>query len=188
MLSWLTYYPALLRDLISCQSFTSCPNPKVIPSVFSISIWQTAITFIYYFFCLILVACVCTGVKCTHAFYAWHSCGGQRSVWGNWLSPTLLRQWSHLVLLLQAPVSRGLFCLCLPSCHESAGITDTISYLLWILRIKFRSLGLHNKCLYPLSRITSLSVTLWFSVPWFLTIFFCLSLCSTLRSFSNNLA
>lgn len=66
----------------------------------------------------------------TNAFYARHGCGGQRSVWGSWLSPTLLRQWSHLVLLLHALVSRGLFCVCLPSCHESAGITD----LLWILR------------------------------------------------------
>lgn len=65
------YYPALLRDLISCQSFTSCPHPKVTPSVFSISIRHSVITFIYYFYYLILVACVCTSV-CAHAFV--HTC------------------------------------------------------------------------------------------------------------------
>lgn len=82
MLSWLTYYPALLRDLISCQSFTSCPHPKVTPSVFSISIRHSVITFIYYFFYLILVACVCTSV-CAHVLVRTCTCAHMHSMHGT---------------------------------------------------------------------------------------------------------
>lgn len=44
-----TWYECWKQNLISCQSFTSCPHPKVTPSVFSISIRHSVITFIYYF-------------------------------------------------------------------------------------------------------------------------------------------